>query len=37
MAEHHVAAMARAEDLLLIRTESLRFPLLMERTNRNSD
>jgi hypothetical protein len=35
MAEHHVAAMARAEDLLLIRTESLRFPLLVERTSRN--
>jgi hypothetical protein len=37
MAEHNVAAMARAEDLLLIRMESLRFPLSMERTNRNSD
>ena len=36
-AERHVAAMARAEDLLLIRTERLRFPLLIERTNRESD
>src|SRR6266403_1161821 len=33
----HLAAMARAEDLLLIPMESLRFPLLMERTNRNRD
>jgi hypothetical protein len=37
MAEHHVAAMARAEDLLFIRMDSLPFPLSMERTDRNSD